>query len=122
MALLSYSFCMAMLHSLWQAGLLLLFYFVIDKALLQKHSPLVKRNFLFVLLATQLSLFIITFFIYFFAGENDIPSNNIVGLMPQLLSANIVHAVTPCLFSAYVCILSWKIARALYTWHCFKQQ
>jgi len=122
MALLSYSFCMAMLHSLWQAGSLLLFYFIIDKALLQKHSPLVKRNFLFVLLATQLSLFIITFLIYFFAGGNDIPSENIAGLLPQFLSADTVYAITPWLFSAYVCILTWKITKALYTWHCFKQQ
>src|SRR4051812_19257724 len=81
MALLSYSFCMAMLHSLWQAGSLLLFYFIIDKALLKNHSPLVKRNFLFVLLATQLSLFIITFLIYFFAAGNDIPSENIAVLL-----------------------------------------
>ena len=122
MALLSYSFCVAMLHSLWQAGLLLLFYFGVDKALLQKHSPLVKRNFLFVLLATQLSLFIITFLIYLFAGGNEIPANNIAGMMPQFLSADTVYAVTPWLFSAYVCTLSWKIARALYTWYCFKQQ
>ena len=122
MALLSYSFCMAMLHSLWQAGALLLFYFIIDKALLQKHSPLVKRNFLFVLLATQLSLFIITFLIYLFAGGNDIASNNIASHMPQFLSADAVYSVTPWLFSAYVLILSWKIIRALYTWHCFKQQ
>ncbi len=121
MALLSYSFCMAMLHSLWQAGLLLLVYYIIDKALLEKHSPLVKRNFLFVMLATQLALFIITFFIYLFAGGNDTP-NNIGGLMPGLLSADIVYSITPWLFSAYVCVLTWKIARALYTWHCFKQQ
>src|SRR5882757_3098949 len=95
MALLSYSFCMAMLHSLWQAGSLLLFYFIIDRALLQRHSPLVKRNFLFVLLATQLSLFIITFLIYFFAGGNNIPSDGIAGMMPQFLSADIVYAITP---------------------------
>ena len=122
MALLSYSFCMAILHSLWQAGLLLFFYFMIDKVLLQQHSPLVKRNFLFVLLATQLSLFITTFLIYLFAGGNNIPINDIAGLVPRFLSADVVFSVTPWLFSAYVCILSWKMIKALYTWHCFRQQ
>ena len=122
MALLSYSFCMTMLHSLWQAGLLWFFYFMGDKALLQKHSPLVKRNILFVLLFTQLLLFIITFFIFLFAGETDIPTNSIADMTSRFLTANSVYAVAPWLFTAYTFIISWKIIKALYTWHCFRQQ
>ncbi len=122
MTQLSYSFCMSMLHSLWQAGALLLCYMIVDKVFLQKDSPLVKRNFLFLLLGTQGTLFIITFFIYFFAGGNEAAAISFRNMLPGFLSNENVQLVTPWIFCAYVLIISYKLVKAVYTWYCFKQQ
>ncbi len=122
MSQLSYSFCMSMLHSLWQAGLLLLCYIIVDRLLLQKNSPLAKRNFLFLLLSTQLALFIITFFIYFFSGGNNITAGGFAELVPRFLSDGTMYLVTPWLFTAYIFILVYKLVKAIYTWYCFKRQ
>ena len=82
MTQLSYSFCMAMLHSLWQAALLVLFYFILDKALLLKNtSPLGKRNLLFIIITTQLALFITTFAVYFFTAETTTATANITEIV-----------------------------------------
>jgi len=42
----TYRFCVAVLHSFWQAALLLLLFVTIEKILLRNNSPLPKRNFL----------------------------------------------------------------------------
>ena len=122
MTLISYSFCMSMLHSFWQAGSLLLLYFLVDKTFLQQHSPLEKRNLLFVLISTQLALFIITFCIYFAAGQ----SGNLLGswgnYFNNLLSAERTQIFTPWIFGAYLFLLAYKVTKAGYTWYHFKAQ
>ena len=122
MAPLSYSFCMAMLHSLWQAGLLALFYIVINKALLQKHAPLVKRNLLFVLLSTQLCLFLITFFIYLFSNDTTIASSAISSIASGLLSSELIYQITPWIFTLYIVVVGFKMMKAIYNWYSFKRQ
>ncbi|MGF2413201.1 MAG: hypothetical protein ACQUYJ_12795, partial [Ferruginibacter sp.] len=102
MALLSYSFCMSMLHSLWQAGLLLMLYILADKVFQTKISPLQKRNFLFVLLTAQLSLFIVTFFIYFLNIENTVSENFIGQAVSGILSSGTITIITPYLFTIYL--------------------
>lgn len=122
MALLSYSFCMSMLHSLWQAGLLLMLYILADKVFQTKISPLQKRNFLFVLLTAQLSLFIVTFFIYFLNIENTVSENFIGQAVSGILSSGTITIITPYLFTIYLFIIGYKMMRALYEWHQFKKQ
>ena len=65
----SYSFCMSLLHSLWQAALLMLVYAVLEAGI-KKHAPAFKRNLLYVLLLTQCILAITTFFVYY-TGETS---------------------------------------------------
>jgi len=64
MELFSYSFAVTMLHSIWQTGALLLFYYLY-MGIFPKTHPLLKRNLLFSLLAVQLAGSIITFTIYY---------------------------------------------------------
>ena len=74
MAQLSYSFCMSMLHSFWQAGVLVLIYFLAELSLQQKFTPLQKKNLLFVAVFTQVVLSIVTFLLYYFNSENNLES------------------------------------------------
>jgi beta-lactamase regulating signal transducer with metallopeptidase domain len=122
MSQLSYSFCMSMLHSLWQAGLLFLVYFFAEIVARENASPLQKRNWLFFLLLSQIVLFAFTFFTYYFKAADDIVVNIISDTMNNILSANIIHTATPWLFSFYLWVISYKMIRALHEWMCFKKQ
>lgn len=118
----TYSFSMAMLHSFWQAGLLLLLYIAVDKFIHRNNAPLAKRNFLYVAIAAQLALFALTFLIYFF----DTSVNNSIAGFSQNLKSYMaetgIQAITPWIFSLYVFIIGYKFLKAIYCWYHFKQQ
>lgn len=122
MAALSYSFCMSILHSFWQAGLLLLLYSLISKLFLQRHAALEKRNLLFATLGTQLVLSILTFFIYYINTSDNAAEGSLNALIAPVLAADIVHALAPYLFILYNLVLSYKLMKAIYTWQQFKKQ
>ncbi len=122
MAQFSYGFCMAMLHSFWQAALLLLLYSFINKVFSRNNAPLAKRNFLFAMLGSQLVLSILTFYIYFSGNQNEIAVNGAVKDVAAFLSGGLIQAVTPWLFTIYVMVIFYRATRSIYTWHCFKQQ
>jgi len=111
-----------MLHSLWQAGLLLLVYFLFEKISANKIAPLQKRNWLFVLLLTQAAFFLITFFLYYFDSENTIVQSLVDGTVTGILSKNIFIPFTPWLFTLYFIVISYKMIKAIYEWHHFKKQ
>jgi beta-lactamase regulating signal transducer with metallopeptidase domain len=121
MASLSYSFCMSMLHSFWQAGILLLMYVVINKLFLQKSASLEKRNFLYVAIGTQLILSVLTFFIYYINTTNNVAEHSLNALVAPLLSADITHTVAPWFFGAYIAVILFKTLKAIYSWQRFKQ-
>jgi beta-lactamase regulating signal transducer with metallopeptidase domain len=121
MSHLSYSFCMSMLHSLWQAGLLLLAYFLTERIFQHTASPLQKRNWLFVLLVAQLSFFVITFSIYFFNIENTVTENLLGNTVTGILSSDSITFITPWLFAFYLIAISYKMIKALYEWVHFKK-
>ena len=118
---LSYSFCMSMLHSIWQAGLLLVVYFSFEKIVQNKIKPLQKRNWLFVLLFTQTVFTLITFGIYYFDAENTFTANYIGEAVNGIFSKNILSAYTPWLCSIYIIAVSYKIIKAIYEWRNFKK-
>lgn len=119
MTQLSFSFCMSMLHSLWQSGLLLLFYSVLSGTFLNNHSPLEKRNLLFILLGVQLFLFIITFIIYFNSGPAGDAVYNWGAIIYEKLP---VKWITPWIFIVYCLVLTYKLLKAGYTWYHFTKQ
>ena len=120
MAQLSYSFCMSMLHSLWQAALLLLLYSLIEKSLQHRFTPLQKRNLLFVSLGVQTILVCSTFCIYYFDVENDLTNSIITQTAGSLLPADSIRFITPWLFTGYIFIISYKMTKTVYDWYRFK--
>ena len=116
----SYSFCMALLHSFWQAALLLLLYISIDKFLLKNNSPLAKRNFLYISLTTQFILFALTFIIYFSETQNTIGFTNITHNLIVFLGSENIRLITPWAFNLYIFIITFKLIKAIYSWYSFK--
>ncbi|MEI9956771.1 MAG: M56 family metallopeptidase [Ferruginibacter sp.] len=92
-----------------------------EKIFQHKTSPLQKRNWLFVLLTTQLSLFVITFLIYFLDIENTVGETLIGKTVTNLLPVSAVSIITPWLFSIYIIAITYKMIKAFYEWLQFKK-
>ncbi|MGC4103320.1 M56 family metallopeptidase [Ferruginibacter sp.] len=122
MAHLSYSFCMSMLHSLWQAGLLALVYFISEKTFGNNTTPLQKRNWLFALLGAQFALFVFTFCTYLLNIETVVTENLVGNAVSDLISSGTAGAYTPWIFAIYLLGISYKMIKALYEWRHFKKQ
>jgi len=118
----SYSFCMAMLHSFWQAGLIILLYVALNKIIHKNNAPLAKRNFLYVALFTQLSLFTLTFFIYFFDTRSSGNLSALAEGFANYVGIEKIQLITPWIFNLYIFIIAYKLIKAIYTWYHFKQQ
>ena len=115
----SYCFCLTLMHSLWQAALLLCMYASFN-TLIKKNSPVIKRNILYGLLLAQLLLSISTFFIYS-TGQvlyyTDLIATNFSGIftgIPWLEKA------APWLIGAYMAILLYKSGLLIFNWMRFK--
>jgi beta-lactamase regulating signal transducer with metallopeptidase domain len=122
MAEISYSFCMAMLHSLWQGALLLGIYWVADKVLQHRFTPQLRKNLLFVSLSLQTILFIISFLIYYSFNEFNIGNTSSSNFANTWLNYDFVHTSTPWIFMVYACIVVFKLIQTIYNWYAFKQQ
>ena len=120
MAQLSYSFCMSLMHSLWQAAILLFVYVLIEKSLQQKLSPLQKRNLLFVSICVQIILLFSTFFFYYFNTANSFPSLIIDQSIYRFFSTEIIHNATYWLFIGYSSIVIFKLSAIIYNWYILK--
>jgi len=119
----TYSFCMAMLHSLWQAALLMMLYLIVDKLTHKNGAPLAKRNFLYAAITAQLVLFACTFSIYFFSSEGIVSSlTGTIQNMAASFGSENLKLVTPWVFSLYIFIITAKLTRAVYNWYQFKYQ
>jgi beta-lactamase regulating signal transducer with metallopeptidase domain len=118
----TYSFCMAMLHSFWQAALLMLLYIIVDHISHKNSAPLAKRNFLYLTITAQLILFISTFLIYYFNGQvTGVVSSTIQNITNALGSPG-VKIITPWIFSGYVFIIAGKLIQVVHNWYQFKLQ
>jgi len=118
----TYSFCMAMLHSLWQAALLGMLYVIVDKLTHKNSAPLAKRNFLYTAIAAQLALFTCTFSIYFFSSEGIGALNNTIQNLSNAFGRESLKTITPWIFGLYIFIIAGKLIKAVYSWHHFKHQ
>ena len=119
----AYSFCMAMLHSLWQAALLFILYVTVDSFIHKNNAPLAKRNFLYIAITAQLLLFLCTFLIYFSgtAGFSAL-AGTIQTLSDSLGGGNSIKMITPWIFGIYLFIIAGKLLKAVYNWYQFKLQ
>lgn len=118
----TYSFCMAMLHSLWQAAMLLLLYTAVDKILFRNNSPLAKRNFLFAILFSQTFLFIFTFFVFFFNSGTYGSFTQTGQTITEYVGEDNLRYAAPWIFGFYVLGISYKLAKSVYLWFIFRQQ
>ncbi len=118
----AYSFCMALLHSLWQAALLMLLYMAVDKFTHKNNAPLAKRNFLYIAITAQLALFISTFLIYFYSAA----VYNVFAISVQnftnAFGSEGIKIITPWVFGLYFLIIAGKLFKAVYSWQRFKMQ
>ena len=118
----SYSFCVAMLHSIWQAALLMLLYIIVDKIVHKHTAPLAKRNFLYAAIAAQLLLFVLTFFIYFYDTVSPGKLTGITQNITGYFDTENIQLIAPWIFSLYILIIAYKLIKAIYNWYHFKQQ
>ena len=119
---LSYSFCMSLLHSFWQAGLMLILYLLVDRLFLKRNSPLEKRNLLYALVLLQIIFFVLTFIYYFSNIQTEGASYNITEWIDGYLPLGGLHRAAPWLFSIYCMAILFKMSRALYSWKIFTKQ
>ncbi len=117
----SYSLLLSLIHSLWQAALLLCFYFAAD-LLVKRTNPVYKRNLLFVLLLTQVIASITTFFIYY-SGEtfllSELISSDVVGLFS---TQGYMEIFAPWLILSYGFIVTFKAIQLFINWHQFRNR
>lgn len=118
----TYSFCMALLHSFWQAALLVLLYITVDKIIHRNNAPLAKRNFLFAAIATQIVLSVLTFSIYFFDTAVDNTISSLTQNISGYVNNSTVKSITPWIFCLYISIIVLKLVQAIYSWFNFKYQ
>lgn len=118
----TYSFCMAMLHSLWQAGLLVLLYLIVENLTHKNSAPLAKRNFLYIAISVQLVLFFCTFSIYFFNSEGFSSLSGTIQDIATSLGSENLKGITPWIFSLYILIITVKLFKAVHGWYYFKYQ
>lgn len=107
-----YSFTYIIMHSLWQAALLLFFYVAISFFIKSTH-PLKKRNVLYFLLLSQLLVSGFTFYLYY---------NNLSFLSSYYSINNISWINDYAIFFCYtyLAIVLIKMLATLYQWYAFK--
>jgi bla regulator protein blaR1 len=110
-----YAFTETILHSIWQAGLLVLLFFCFT-VLFKNIHPINKRNFLYGLLALQIILSAFTFNMYFNGSTINIfhfTTNDFINT--NWLSNNAI-----LLFSIYTTLLLFRLMALLWKWNSFK--
>ncbi len=113
---------MAMLHSFWQAALLMLLYVIVENVSHKNSAPLAKRNFLYLTIAAQLILFVSTFLIYYFSGQGSGLVSSTIQNITNALGSQGIKIITPWVFSLYLFIVAFKLIQAVHNWYQFKLQ
>lgn len=112
-----YSFIETLLHSIWQAGLLLCVYLFVN-LIGRNYHPLQKRNFLYLLLFTQFCISIITFFCFFYSYTFEATSGLYEYL--QISQFPFLKNYYGIIFSIYIVIVAVKIVMLTFQWASFK--
>ncbi len=116
MAYFTYQFCISLLHSIWQMGIVCGLFFLLNKTLLQKAHPTQKRNFLFYLLGFQMIISIVTFFLIDTIREN---SSAFVQIINNALQQQWILMATPWLFAGYSLTIILKTTLIIKRWNGF---
>lgn len=122
MQAISYSFCMSLLHSLWQSALLWLVFILAEKILSRQFTPGQKKNLLFVSIIVQFCLFIITFIFYQVQPAGSVSNLLYNTGLYDILGRENLDKYSPWLFAVYLTVLSFKIVKSFAEWFLFKKQ
>ena len=112
---LAYSFCMSLLHSFWQAGILLTAYIIINY-LFKVQQPIAKRNIWYLLLVFQILISIYTFFTYFSGSPIFLNKLLIENYDSSAFSSSYINLI----FALYSLIVFYKTTSLFYHWQKFK--
>ena len=112
-----YSFIETLLHSIWQAALLLCVYLFVN-LIGRNYHPLQKRNFLYLLLLTQFCISVITFCCFFYSYSFEATSGLYEYL--QISQVPFLKNYYGIIFSIYMAIVSAKIVLLTFQWASFK--
>ncbi len=115
----SYSILLSLLHSLWQAALLVCLFAFIDIFNKRTH-PIVKRNILFLFLGTQILTTFITFIIYYTRSSFFDFTNLVNNIDTLLIIQPIIINVAPWLMAVYIIVITVKTIRLILKWKQFK--
>jgi bla regulator protein blaR1 len=120
MAAFAYSFCLALLHSIWQCGLLALCYWVFTK-IYRQLAPQANRNLLFFTLVAQVALFVFTFTIIYLNLHfaTAFSSILITEYLPVIDDSSILYQT---LLTTYIFVVFFKLTGTLYKWQKFKYE
>lgn len=110
-----YSFIETMLHSIWQAALLLCVYLFVNN-IEKNYHPLQKRNFLYLLLLSQLCLSVVTF-LSFFNGFS-LPIDFTAPF--QNLHFSFLENYYEIIFALYAGIVILKFLQIIVQWYDFR--
>lgn len=112
-----YFFIVTLLHSIWQAALLMCIYLFIS-LVGKNYHPIQKRNFLYLLLFAQFSISIITLF-GFLNHSNFETTSGFLDYF-QVDQLPFLKNYYPLVFTVYMSIVIIKIVQIIFQWASFK--
>ena len=121
MSQFSFSFCITIFHSIWQAALILLLYATVSP-LLKNQIPGSRRNMLYGLLFFQLMISVLTFLLSYF-GTPEIYLNLIKGSnITIFLQQPLLQQYAPLLLALYTAVVVLKSMVMVRNWILFKNR
>lgn len=121
MTIFAYSFCMALLHSLWQSALLYLIYAGLVKIAGTTITPASRKHLLLITILAQAGISLLTFFIYYAGPGNAAETGFFSEMISRYLPAEKISPFTLVLFIAYFAILLVRLFKTVNNWYAFKK-
>lgn len=118
---LSYVFCLSMLHSFWQSGLLLLIYLFCTKTFFVSSGPGIKKSFLLFLLGVQFIFFIVSFISIWTRSDSLFGTSTFAFINESILSSPINRSICYWVFMAYTVVVGIRLTFLSYYWIRFSQ-
>ena len=113
------SFCLTLMHSLWQA-LLLWGLYKGFRLLYSKQSPGFYRNLLFVILASQFVISIFSFIIIYTGSYSETSLNTAPGYTNLYEYTPLLQKLAPWIFSIYCIAVLYKSGQVYLNWKFFR--
>lgn len=116
----SYSFCLTLVHSIWQSALLLLLYVVLNR-IVSKQPPAYRRNLLYLLMLVQLFTSILTFVFHYTRDESNFTASLVSGINAMAGNQSFLQNIAPYLFFVYSLVVVIKTGSLLQHWVSFRR-